>query len=189
MKFIKNALLVAVLGSMLVGCVKKEPPKDGTKEENEQTLSREVSSDVASLNASISQGVVELKRLNDPYIGDIYNAINNLTGESTINELSNINDMVQNHLQAMRSGQVTPNGGTTSGIAADLANVTGNNAAQTGEVNADTIRANLNALKKVNKQEYDKIMEVLNKLDLDNLSHEDYTQINNLILNTLAAKS
>lgn len=183
MKLIKNALYITVLSTLIVGCgVKKESPDSASDETPTPEFTKKVNDDVSALNASISQGVNELKNLNDPNIGEIYNAINSLHADSTINDLNAINTMVFNHLEAIKSGQFNPPNSPVGmaqddmSLAAQLAD-----AQQNSSYGVDGLIMNLDRLKKVDKVQYEAINKHIKDLDLYSLNGEDLQQLNNIV--------
>ncbi|NWK53737.1 hypothetical protein HYG89_14520 [Acinetobacter sp. SwsAc5] len=191
MKLIKNALYITMLSTLIVGCgVKKEKPESASDETPNAAFTEKVSNDVASLNASISQGVNELKSMNDPNLNEIYSAINSLTAESTIDDLNNINNLVYSHLQAMKSGQVpqvmpqpvvNPE---DNSLVSQLAQA--QQAAAQAQSGPEVIKANLEKLKTLNKTQYDQINSFVSKVDLSTLGEEDLKQLNNIIVKALS---
>lgn len=185
MKSLKNVLCVALLSGLIVGCGTKKENEDNPKEEYQPEMSQKVSDDVSALNASISQGVNELKNLNDPNIGEIYNAINSLHADSTINDLNAINTMVFNHLEAIKSGQVNPQNNPVgmaqddTSLAAQLANAQQRAGLAQGGVSG--LKANLEQLKQLNKAQYDEVNKLVQKIDLNAMSDEDLKQLNNIV--------
>jgi hypothetical protein len=183
MKSLKNALHIIILSTLIVGCgVKKESPDSASGDGDNPEMNQKVSSDVASLNASITQGLNQLKTLNDPNINEIYTAINNLTADSTVDELNNINAMVFNHLEALKSGQVVapaqiPNQDDTS-LAGQLAAQQATGQSKGG---IEGLKANLEQLKTLNKAKYDEVNGFIQKVDLHSMSAEEIKQLNNIV--------
>lgn len=190
MKFIKNALYITVLSTLIVGCgEKKETSENASDETPTPEFTEKVNNDVASLNASITQGVNQLNRMNDPNINEIYAAINNLTAESTVDDLNDINNLVYSHLQAMKTGQVP------QGIPQPVVNPEDNSlvsqlaqaqqAAAQAQSGPEIIKANLERLKALNQTQYDQINSFVSKVDLSTLGEEDMKQLNNIILKAI----
>lgn len=190
MKLIKNALYITVLSTLIVGCgEKKETSENASDETPTPEFTEKVNNDVASLNASITQGVNQLNRMNDPNINEIYAAINNLTAESTVDDLNDINNLVYSHLQAMKTGQVP------QGIPQPVVNPEDNSlvsqlaqaqqAAAQAQSGPEIIKANLERLKALNQTQYDQINSFVSKVDLSTLGEEDMKQLNNIILKAI----
>ena len=184
MKLFKNALFIAVLSTLIIGCgVKKEDPENAKDEAENPAMNQKVNEDVSALNASISQGVNQLKSMNDPNLSEIYNAINNLTADSTVNDLNAINTMVFNHLEALKSGQVV---GQNTAIQQDDMSLVGQLAqAQQAAGNAkggiEGFQENLNQLKALDNAKYQEVQGFIQKVDLNSLSNEDMKQLNNVV--------
>lgn len=190
MKLIKNALYITVLSTLIVGCgEKKETSENASDKTPTPEFTEKVNNDVASLNASITQGVNQLNRMNDPNINEIYAAINNLTAESTVDDLNDINNLVYSHLQAMKTGQVP------QGIPQPVVNPEDNSlvsqlaqaqqAAAQAQSGPEIIKANLERLKALNQTQYDQINSFVSKVDLSTLGEEDMKQLNNIILKAI----
>lgn len=184
MKLFKNALFIAVLSTLIIGCgVKKEDPENAKDEAENPAMNQKVNEDVSALNASISQGVNQLKSMNDPNLSEIYNAINNLTADSTVNDLNAINTMVFNHLEALKSGQVV---GQNTAMQQDDMSLVGQLAqAQQAAGNAkggiEGFQENLNQLKALDNAKYQEVQGFIQKVDLNSLSNEDMKQLNNVV--------
>ncbi|MCK4085099.1 hypothetical protein HCY52_14895 [Acinetobacter radioresistens] len=190
MKLIKNALYITVLSTLIIGCgVKKENPDNASDEGPTPEFTEKVNNDVASLNASITQGVNQLKNMNDPNLNEIYSAINSLTAESTVDDLKNINILVYSHLQALKSGQVP------QGMPQPIVNPEDNSlisqlaqaqqAAAQAQSGPEVIKTNLEKLKALNKTQYDQINSFVSKVDLSTLGEEDMKQLNNIIVKAI----
>lgn len=190
MKLIKNALYITILSTLIVGCgVKKESPDSASDETPNPEFTEKVNNDVASLNASITQGVNQLKNMNDPNLNEIYSAINSLTAESTVDDLKNINILVYSHLQALKSGQVP------QGMPQPIVNPEDNSlisqlaqaqqAAAQAQSGPEVIKTNLEKLKALNKTQYDQINSFVSKVDLSTLGEEDMKQLNNIIVKAI----
>lgn len=184
MKLFKNALFIAVLSTLIIGCgVKKEDPENAKDEAENPAMNQKVNEDVSALNASISQGVNQLKSMNDPNLSEIYNAINNLTADSTVNDLNAINTMVFNHLEALKTGQVV---GQNTAMPQDDMSLVGQLAqAQQAAGNAkggiEGFQENLNQLKALDNAKYQEVQGFIQKVDLNSLSNEDMKQLNNVV--------
>lgn len=184
MKLFKNALFIAVLSTLIIGCgVKKEDPDTAKDEAENPAMNQKVNEDVSALNASISQGVNQLKSMNDPNLSEIYNAINNLTADSTVNDLNAINTMVFNHLEAIKTGQVV---GQNTAMSQDDTSLVGQLAqAQQAAGNAkggiEGLQENLNQLKALDNAKYQEVQGFIQKVDLKTLSNEDMKQLNNVV--------
>lgn len=184
MKLFKNALFIAVLSTLIIGCgVKKEDPENAKDEAENPAMNQKVNEDVSALNASISQGVNQLKSMNDPNLSEIYNAINNLTADSTVNDLNAINTMVFNHLEALKTGQVV---GQNTAMPQDDMSLVGQLAqAQQAAGNAkggiEGLQENLNQLKALDNAKYQEVQGFIQKVDLNTLSNEDMKQLNNVV--------
>lgn len=184
MKSFKNAVYTSILSIVIVGCgAKNESPESASDGYVSPEHSEKISSDVAALNASITQGLSQLKGMNDPNINQIYSAINNLTADSSIDELNNINSMVFQHLEALKTGQVVaPTQIVTqddTSLAAQLAQSQQVAVQPKGEI--DGLKANLEQLKVLNKAKYDEVNNFIQKVDLNSLSADDMKQLNNVV--------
>lgn len=184
MKLFKNALFITILSTLIIGCSGKKEDQENIKDDAKNpVMNQKVNEDVSALNASISQGVNQLKSMNDPKLSEIYNAINKLTADSTVNDLNVINTMVSNHLEALKTGQMVS---ANAAVSEDDMSLVGQ-LAQAQKTAGNTkggiegLQDNLKQLKALDNAKYQEVQSFIQKVDLKTFSDEDMKQLNNVV--------
>ncbi len=171
MNFLKLAFCTVIMIPVLTGCVKKEPPVQENSQGSEAPL--QMSNEVASLNANIKQGLGKLSELKDPNINQIYQAINSLNADSSIEELSKINAMIYQHIEVLQNRTVAPSDQEPASDTNKMLIV-------------NSISNGMKRLQELQDPQLAEIQKTFSGLDEQKATSAQLAQINNIINNRIA---